>query len=248
MTGDPKLCQIIAVVGGVQARANETFNDVRKTLSKPALFEGLYHEHQPYDAENGRKLENKRVRVQCNAEEELRRVAGALGPWLDAALTRDVGNTHAFADIVVGGQVLARQVPVPTLLFLQGEILGHMRGLLEKCPLRDPGETWLLDEGTGNFRTETRETPTIITEKVPLVLYPATEKHPAQVQVQDKSTYDGVWRKTSFSGAMSAQRVRELLSRLGALRDAIKDAVQIANQTTVTQQKLGDDLFTWLLQ
>ena len=56
----------------------------------------------------------------------------------------------------------------------------------------------------------------------------------------------GYWRTVKFSGALPAQRVNELLTRVERLQQAVKYAREEANNTEVTEQKVGARLLGYL--
>jgi hypothetical protein len=89
---------------------------------------------------------------------------------------------------------------------------------------------------------------TIKTKKIPRnhVKAEATEKHPAQVEVYYEDVVVGTWRTIKFSGALPASRVNELLNRVEKLQEAVKFAREEANNTDVTEQKVGAKVFQYL--
>src|SRR6266576_439381 len=242
---NPKLNQIVAVVAPRGARFEKTFNEVKKALGSKDLFSGLARTYKPLD-DNGEKLPGETKHVQRNVKQELARVAEDMTVWMDAALTRDIGNTLKLADVVVDGVTVISQAPLPFLLYVDKQILGHMRALFEAVPTLSPEEVWTLDESTGNYRSGVVQTMRSLNIKKPLVLHPPTDKHPAQTTVIDEQIPAGTWERVLWSGAVPEVRKRALLDRLGKLHDAVRQAVEEINQAEVAQQKTGKSLFDWL--
>ncbi len=74
----------------------------------------------------------------------------------------------------------------------------------------------------------------------------ATEKHPAQVEVYYEDVTVGYWRTVKFSGALTAQRVNELLDRVEKLQQAVKFAREEANNIEAEEPKVGERFFNYL--
>lgn len=240
-----KLNQVIAAEQGVRSRTSRRVTDLYHTLQKGALFTGLSRTYKPRDDE-GERLPAERTQVQERVERNLREVAKAWTPLWDIVLTKDEGNTSARANIVVDDLLLARDVPVTYLLFLEKQ-LTDLRTVLNSLPLLDPSERWSYDEASDCYVTEPSETTR--TKKVPRahVLYEATDKHPAQVQSFTEDVIVGYWEKVVFSGAVPASRKRELADRLDKLIIAVKEAREEANSIEVEQQEIAADLFDYVL-
>ena len=79
-----------------------------------------------------------------------------------------------------------------------------------------------------------------------LELSPATDKHPAQVQLVSEDVLAGYWNEKKFSGAVPASYKAELINRVETLIQAVKFAREKANDTEVTDLKVGDAVFGYL--
>jgi hypothetical protein len=81
---------------------------------------------------------------------------------------------------------------VTTLLFLEKQ-LNDLASLIGKMPTLDPAETWHFDEGQDAWASAVLETHR--TKKVPqaFIKAPATDKHPAQVEVILTDEVVGYW-------------------------------------------------------
>jgi hypothetical protein len=86
------------------------------------------------------------------------------------------------------------------------------------------------------------------TKKIPRnhVKAEATEKKPTQVEVYYEDVSVGYWRTVKFSGALPAQRVNELLSRVEKLQQAVKFAREEANNLEIEDQQIGVRIFEYL--
>lgn len=241
-----RLCEIVAVVRGLTARTMAAVNDRDNLLSKPQLFNGMQRVYSPL-RDDGENLPPERVIVQRTVAEELRKICDQLGALIDVTATRDYANTNARADITVAGVAIVEAIPVTHLMFLE-KMLQDMRVRIGRLPVRDPSEVWLPDENPNLARTQPTQAFRDEKTLAALTKYEATKEHPAQTEVYHKSERVGTWETTRFTGAIAAARKEQLLARTDALLDAVKQALERANQMPVEQVKIGDRLFTWLLE
>jgi hypothetical protein len=151
----------------------------------------------------------------------------------------------ARADVVVDGRVLVKDAPATFLLFLEKQ-LSDLSTFVGKMAELDPAEDWSPDPSTGLYKTA----PTQIhrTKKVQraLVLYPATEEHPAQTQLITEDVVSGYWTTVKMSGALPQPKKRELLQRIEKLSNAVKTAREQANAVDAPEKKLGQEVLSYL--
>ncbi|WP_406299068.1 hypothetical protein OG948_27800 [Embleya sp. NBC_00888] len=240
-----KLNQIIAVEKGVKTKSFQELTDAHQRVQKGALLSGISRNYQPKD-EEGEQLPPESTRVQVKGEEVLRSVTGTLTSLFDVTATKDWANCEARADVVVDGTPLLRDVPVSYLLFLEKQLV-DVHTFVRKLPVLDAAETWTLDPSTDSWRTE--PVRTVRTKKVPRnhVKAEATEHHPAQVEMYFEDIAAGYWTTVKFSGALPARRVNELVDRVEKLQRAVKFAREEANGAEVTDRRIGDAVFGYLL-
>lgn len=240
-----KLNQIVAVVeGGLKTRTDTTVTKIYHDFQKPPLFNGFSRVYTPLN-EDGETFPSERNMVQKNVPDALDVLKDAYTRLFDATYTRDEANTQARGEVKLNGTVLF-SAPVPFLLFFKKQ-LDYLRTELNKVPTLDPAEEWKKDPHTGLYRTEgvknnkTRKVPEVI------VKYPATDKHPAQTEIFTKDETVGHWETVKFSGAISQKDKDKILERVNALSDAVKVAIEHANDLEVEQQKIGEAIFGYLL-
>jgi hypothetical protein len=240
-----KLNQIIAVEKGVKSRSFQELTEAHHVLQKPTLLAGISRTYRPKD-EEGEQLPPESTRVQIKSEEVVRQTANILTKLFDVTATKDWANCIAKADVVVEGRTLIKDVPITYLLFLEKQLV-DLHTFIKKLPVLDASETWAFDASADCWATEPVQT--VRTKKIPRnhVKAEATDKHPAQVEVYYEDVTVGYWRTLKFSGAMPAKRVNELLERIERLQQAIKYAREEANNAEVTDQKLGERVFEFLL-
>src|SRR5207244_5906856 len=104
-------------------------------------------------------------------------------PARDSQATKDAANTGARADVKIGKTVLLANVPVTTLISLE-KWLTDVRTVIAHAPTLDPSENWHLNDATGLYETDPAEV--VRTKKINKhsVVVPASDKFPAQVDVQ----------------------------------------------------------------
>ena len=161
-------------------------------------------------------------------------VRKALGRLWKIVATIDATNRFAVADVKVGEAVLLEKVPAVHLLFLEKQ-LNDLRDYITALPTLDPSSTWAWDRDAGVFRSDTVKTAR--SRKVPevVVLYPATDKHPAQTQLIQRDELAGHWNTTKLSGGVPVTVQRTLLERLAELARAVKSAREEANMASVVE-------------
>lgn len=239
-----KLNQCIAVEKGVKSKANAQKSELYKLAQKPALFDGFAKKYLPKrEGEEVYPPESKLVQFQV--PRVLDQVAACVTALLDVEATKDYANCGALADVVVDGVVLVKQAPVTFLLNLEKE-LNDLHAFVGALPVLDPADEWQKDANSGLFRTQ--PTQTIRTKKVQkaIVLYPATEQHPAQTQLIVEDELVGFWEQTKVSGAVPEPRRRELLAKVEKLQAAVKVAREQANMADAPDVAVGGAVTAWL--
>ncbi len=239
------LNQVIALRKGVISRTHAEVSRIHKEVQKPALLAGMTRTYRKIDDDDP-DLPGDTQRVQLLAERALDEARAALVNLFDVTAQIDYTNQVAVADVVVGETVILRDAPVSFLLFLEKQLV-DIATFVKKLPVLDPAKSWHWDSNANAWATD--RTTTVRSRKVLRnhVVAPATDKHPAQVQVYQEDISAGYWDTITFSGAVDGARVKQLLDRVRALSDAVKVAREAANMTPVVQVSVGDAIFGYLL-
>lgn len=240
-----RLNQIVATEKGVKTTAHRDIDTLYKLIQKAPLLSGISRTYRPKD-DDGDQLPPESTLVQVRVPVVLEDIAKHFTRLMDITLTKDAGNTVASADIKVNGVVLAQDVPVPTLLFLEKH-LTDLQTTIRALPTLDPAEVWEYDPNAGVHRT--LDIQTNKTKKVPQnhVKSPATDKHAAQVEMYFEDVNVGTWSTVKFSGALPTDRRNQLVERVAQLITAVKFAREEANTTEVQQRTIGAALFGYLI-
>lgn len=242
----PRLNQVLAIEKGIKERVNKVITEIYHAAQKPALFNGFVKKYRPIN-EQSEVYPDQRAKVQHSAEDDLRRVVAGKVELADVTAQKDRANTEARADIVLNDEVLVADAPATFILWLEKQV-EDLRTFVTTIPVLDEGEEWTPDTNTGMFRSG--EIVTHRTQKVqePIVLYPATDKHPAQTQLLTKDVLVGFWDEVKVSGALPAPRKQVILDRIEQLFRAVKTAREAANMAEAPKASVGAALYEFLLR
>lgn len=222
-----KLNQILAIEKGIKSSVYSSISQIDKGVQKPEMFSGFMKTYQS-SAADGDALPPESKKVQLVANDILKQVEKESTTLFDIIARKDWTNCVAKAPVMVDGKELIPAAPVSYLLFLEKQ-LTDLHTLVGRIPILDSGDEWSPDESTGLSRT--RDVKTHRTKKVPrpIVLYDATDKHPAQTQLITEDIIEGYWTAVKFSGAMSRPDRIAMLDRIETLQQAVKQAREAAN-------------------
>jgi len=222
-----KLNQIIAVEKGIKSRAYADLTTLNKSAQKPDLFLGFTKTYTPKN-EEGEQLPGESRRVQLTADDVLRGVHRTLSELFTIEARKEWTNVGARADVTVDGVTIVEQAPVTFLLFLEKQ-LNDVKSIVSSIPILSLDEAWKFDAQSGLSKTEASIQHRTKKVEKPIVLYPATDKHPAQTALSSEDVIVGFWHTVKQSGAVAATRKRELLERIDRLAIAVKEARETAN-------------------
>ena len=241
-----KLNQVIAVEKGIKGKAQAEVDAIYKAVQKPALFEGGTKVYKK-KADDDEDVPGTKQIVQMKAADALFDIAARWRALFDVTAQKDYANCVAKANVVVDGVAVLEQVPVTYLLFLEKQ-LTDLYTIVGKFPTLDPAEQWQWDAASTTYYTE--PVLTTRTKKVnkPIVLYPATDKHPAQTQLVIEDVSVGTWETRRFSGAMPQDDRRKLMDKIERLQHAVKSAREAANTVDAPTQEVGNKIFGWIFQ
>jgi len=244
-----KLNQIVALVQGARAEANKITAPLFHTVKNPVLFAGMTQVYTPAE-EGGERLPDDNTSVKHTVDEILSAFRKPNARMLDLMSTNENANTEAFADVVVDGSVIIEHAPVTFLMPFQKFLEQEVRGIIRDLPVQDPAETWALSTSSraGIYQAPSRETFRQQKVQEPLVLYQATDKHPAQTELITRDVIAGYWDKTRFTGTISQSRKDDLANNVERLIDAVKVAREEANSIDVDDKPVGDAVFNFLFR
>lgn len=158
-------------------------------------------------------------------------------------------NQRAKAHLIFREVVLFENVPVDELLRLEN-VLAVLRNTLDTIPTLDPSRRWVHNSSLDND-IWVSEAPDVTTktEKIvtPVVLYPATDKHPAQVEKISTDKVVGTFTTMHYSGSATSVQKAAAISVVDELIEAAKTARMRANMEEVVSVSLGKELASLIM-
>lgn len=243
--GAQRLSHLLAVERQVREAGNQA--ETLAHRAKPTDFEGHVKTYEPVD-NDGLRLAADTKNVVTTVSDLIAGLLPAVAEAVDLEASKNETNTSpaARADLVLpDGTVLARQLAGPTLLHLETTLL-RLRKIVAGFPELDPAVVWVRDENTGLRRSQ--PTQTFKTDKIetPLVLYPHSDKHPAQTKTVTKDKIIGTWTAEKVSGAIPTTEKRAILARLDVLVGSCKQARETANLAEVRRVSVAGTLMSYV--
>lgn len=263
-TTEPRRLRLAAVLGlreGAQQRSHEALTALHKLAQHAGGYVGHRRTYKPDKVDDqGQPLDKADTKpddlkkVELNAEQVVRDMAGAVSRFYDLQLTMDEADTQARSDVVIelpdgGTQTILRAVPVTTLMFLEKRLKTDIQTFLRKLPVQDPSRDWTQSPSAdvGIYQTPTTETVSTKKTKRWEEIAPATREHKAQVISWDEDLRSGIWETVNYTGALPPRRYGELLERLDLLLNAVRTARERANQVEVERRQCGDAIMNFIL-
>ena len=215
--------------------------------AKDERFRGRVRTYKADEAD-GEPMAPEDVPVATTVRSELDWLTKQIAPAVDAMFQIDKSNLRAMATLTVldeDGAQLFKLEDVPATFLMQfDKFLSELRSVYSNIPTRDPKHVWTDDEDTGKGHYATPEIKQFRAVKVtvPIELSPATEQHPAQVQLINKTEKVGEWSERFRSGALSPAKKSELLGRIDQFQRGVKRALSHANRVEHDTTKVGRDI------
>lgn len=243
MAKTAKLHEILAVESKLEQQMRKTVADLSNTFTgKHAHFNRVITTFTPI-AEGAPAEITEKQEMQTTVPKELGWIAPFIAKSLDASYQVSVGNTLAKADILLDdGSVFLSDVPASTLLELEDR-LDLIKGLVLAIPTLDPVKGFVPETGeTGVYKSSqpNKRERTVKTSE-PVVLYPATDKHPAQVQLVSVDRPTGSLTTEIWSGALTVNDKGAMIERVESLSRAVRQARSRANNVELdpSANKIG---------
>lgn len=244
----PRLHELIAVKASLRSQSAKTTAELANTFEKKQHhFTAKVKTFTPNGEDVPSKTEEQ-LDLQTTVRKELLWLKDYIVKAIDASHAVNTGNRTAQADIVLeDGKTLVPAVPSSTLLELEGE-LEQLRAFIDKIPTLDPAKGFkpAEDREPGVYvareieKTRTKKDQRVVT------LAPATDKHPAQVQLLPEDVPIGVVREQEWSSMLTIVAKGEMLDRVEKLSRAVKKARSRANEQPVESVALAETLIGYV--
>ena len=240
-----KLHQVLAIETNVREQSQKDLTAAHHGLQKSELLFGLSKTYAPLN-EEGEKLPAEDKILQTRTPEVLRSTAEILAKLYDTVAMRDFANCYAKADVILDdGTVLIKDAPATYLLWLEKK-LNDLHTFVGKLPVLPADTEWEFDEKQNCFKSREIKTSRSNKESYPLVVSPATDKHPAQVVEKTRDIVVGYYQTIKYSGAMKAKDVAQMKERVEQLQRAVKFAREHANTVEAKKQEVGGKLLAFV--
>lgn len=238
------ISQCLALEKALKTEENKEGGALLRTLAKPEPFSGQLRFYTPKD-DGGETRPREDKKVVSDSKALLRTFASLFSRRMNITATKDLGNAAARADVIVDGKVILAGCP-PTLLLTLEQKTQEIQGLLVNIAILPPEENWSVDPNTGLYKSEPDMKAS--TKKIERVveLSPATDKHPAQVQLRPEDVTVGTWTTIKLSSAMTIPEKAALLERCSKLLAALKMAREEANQYRLKESDAGTRVAAFL--
>lgn len=241
-----KMHDILAVESAVTGNYNRDREETLKVLARPDMFRRTVTSKTFFSEDDQHLNTVDTNEITTTVEDRLQWYRTSVQDFIDLNLQKDKTNQTAMADLVVDGVVLAKEVPAVTLLMLENR-LQDVRKVLVAVPTLESGYEWEHDKLSNLFKTKEPKV-TFSTKKTmkPVVLAPATDKHPAQVKEVFEDVPVAKITVDTYSGMLTSAEKATLLARLDKLLKATKQARVTANDVKAVNDKMGEKIFDWL--
>jgi hypothetical protein len=244
-----KLFELLAVEPDLQGAYKRILEEAKGTFSKKeGLFQGHVRELKMFDASLP-EAPIERTELSTTVNDKLKYVFQSINQYFDALLQKEESNQRALAPLKIENIVFSEGLPATFLLGMESR-LKELRQVIDEIPTLQPGVKWVRDETIGKhvYRTEYPEEKfrTAKTFKHQ-VLYPATDKHPAQIEKWEETENTGKYILTRWSGMISSAEKSDILERVDTLIRAVKKARQQANTEEVKALEIGEKITNYIL-
>lgn len=248
-----KLHEVIAAEGTRKKAAELSLEETRVKFAKRDLFEGkirtlkLLNEVPGKEAQE--QAESTVVVPGSNVAETLKYSLNLWAQSEDIRATKNKTNTIAKADLIVDGVTIGKDLPVDELMSLEAQMV-DMKKLFSQIPTIDAKKEWSPSKKWPIFGLlETAKTSTVKTEKeiYPIIMAPATDKHPAQVKENTRTINVGTFEDQTFSTCMTTEQKAEIMARVDHLIVACRQARNRANDIEAIQEKVGTNVLSYLM-
>lgn len=250
-----KLHELLAAEKTPTGAWNTLQEDTLKKFKNPDHF---YHGHAKaltmIEDTPANKAEEEKSRedkpVPTTVYDTLEYALGIFARAEDLQYQKNSTNRVATGTVMWNGAPLLVDLPVDELLGLEARVQ-KIRALVEAAPTLDATKNWIPATQLGRHVWElTAPEKTTKTEKImtPVIMAPATDKHPAQVQAVTKDIVVGTFSIMRRSGACTAVQKSDALVQVDNLLVEIKQARMRANETEAVTDKIASKLVAVILE
>lgn len=174
--------------------------------------------------------------------------------WVEAediTFQKNKTNQAANSELVFRGRLVAENVPVDQLMGLEVR-LDTLRKAFDAMPTLPAGTKWEEDLQSGRSGAWTIPNPEVTTKTekitIPVVLYEATDKHPAQVKESSVDKIVGSYQLTKRCGAATSKQKADCLAIIDELICEIKQARMRANSVEAYRGSIAQSIVDIIME
>lgn len=240
-----KLHELLAINDGLKTTSIKLEKETMHTfVNKSSHFDGQVRTYQPRtEADETKPSENKPV-VET-VTKKLNYVLAHTIQAMNTAASIEATNQIANADFTLKGKIVCANVPVTVLVQFENK-LNSIRDMFDHIPTLDPTQSWKATD-SDILETEPKIVQSGKKVLVPVVLAPATDKHPAQIEKTFEDKVAGEWTTVLKSGRISPLEKSRMLARLDEVIRELKQARQRANSAEVAKMEFAEQIFEFIL-
>jgi hypothetical protein len=249
-----QLHEILAAEKTPTSNWNVMFEETLKKFGNENFFSGQTNSLKMLEESDGNKVLEAAARedkpVTTNVYETLHYALGAFAIAEDVQFQKNKTNQIAMGTVMWRGSPLLADMPVDELLGLEAR-LAKIRQLMLAMPTIDASKNWVPSAQHGKYVWDlSQPEETSKTEKVmtPVILAPATDKHPAQVEKVTKDIVVGKFSRMKRSGAVTAEQKANTIKQVDELLVEVKKARMRANETQIVGGNIGETVVNILLE
>lgn len=247
----PQLHEVLAVESDLEGKAKRIIDETLGIFkSKDHLFTETRRRYTPL-VEGEADIPEEISPMTTTVKARLNYTLDAIVEYWNATLQKEHTNQIAKADIIINDVVLVSDVPATALLSLEKQ-LKTLRGVFDMIPTLPTDNTWEPDlSADASGDTRKAKYPDIKNRLVetltPMVLYHATDKHPAQVRELKDSRVVGQYTKDMWSSKISSADKHEFLKRIDIILRAVKEARQRANNQPLVKVNYAKKIVDYIM-
>lgn len=245
-----KLHEVLAFENDVKNKSKAIVDETTNVFTKKDnLFDGLLKEYNASE-DGGDQIPSESKAVTTTVPEKMDHVMKSVIDAIDVTLTKEETNCsgNARAELIIGGNSFG-SFSATGLLSLEGALTKLRNDLYKHIPTLDPSVIWHKDTENprkGMFKSEASTKFRSVTRKKPIVAYPATAEHPAQVVIESYDEQVGKYLTTQYSGKISPKAKADIIERLDQVIFSVKQARAKANNSDTVPIKLAQNLFAYI--
>ena len=240
------LHQLLAFENDEVNRGKKVLEEAKDTFTnKQSHFDGHERTYHP-DSDEGDRVDDEYKDIVTTVADKIFYVSKIVSKSIDIVLSKEETNASGIvkAELIVSGNSFGT-FSATALLHLE-KVMLELRRIYDAIPTLVPGKSWSFNTDLGVYETPQSTTYRNIKELVPLILAPATDKHPAQVKETTTTRKVGEYHETNRSGRIYPKVKSAVLERIDEFIKEIKSTREKANSVQVVDINIAAQIFAYI--